>query len=211
MSMQKGKPIRSKVTSKSPWQAPDLRRLVTVGRESMQKRGKGDKMKVYYYSGWIFWLLQHPHTARQQLTLGRSVEVHSLEKLKIRNPRISDPRQSRRQWSWGLKTGIKWKSEHGRMRVWAQLLSLYFSLSGVFHPSCSQLGKRLKNSLDKPYSPKDIRTWGHLNKMASWTIQSFHPTLNSAYGLFIERQKEKEKKPVETEMIKKREENYKVQ
>lgn len=211
MSMQKGKPIGSKVTSKSPWQATDLRILVAVGRGSMQKGGKGDKMKVYYYSGWMFWLLQHSHTARQPLTLGRSVEVHSSETLKISKPRISDPRQSRSQWSLGLKTGIKWKSEHWRVRVWAQLLSLYFSLAGVFYPSCSQLGKRLKNALDKPYSPRDICIWGHLNKMASWTIQSFHPTLNSAYGLCIKRQKEKEKRSVETEMIKRREENYKVQ
>lgn len=211
MSMQKGKPIGSKVTSKSPWQATDLRILVTVGRGSMQKGGKGDKMKVYYYTGWMFWLLQHPHTARQPLTLGRSMEVHSLEKLKIRNPRISDPRQSRSQWSLGLKTGIKWNSEHWRMRIWVQILSRYFSPASVFYPSCSQLDKRLKNSLDKPYSLRDVRIWEHLNKMASWTIQSFHPTLNSTYGLFIERQKEKEKKSVETEMIKKRDENYKVQ
>lgn len=181
MSMQKGKPTGSKTGYlQGPLLGYRPEDTSTSGGWGYVNGRSGGKLKVCCDSGWIFWLLQHPHTARQKLTLCWSPEVHSVEKLKIRNPRFWDPKQNRSQWGLGLQTGIKRKSEHWWMRVWAHLHSLYprLSHSGVCYPSCSQLDKRLKNSMNKPYSPRDICIWKYHNKMTSWTTLSSYIKLH---------------------------------
>ena len=173
----------------------------------VHKGGKqGNKMKVCYYNFGSSDSAPSP-TARQQLNLGRSLEAHSLEKLRIRSPRFWDPRWSRSQRGLGLKTEELNESLGNEWWECAQLLSLHPSLSqsDAFYPSCLQVDTRLKNSLDKPNSPGDIPIWGNLNTLDGWTILSPYIKLH-IWSFQWMTNTEKKKRSVETKIMMKRRE-----
>lgn len=113
--MQKGKSIGSKTGYlQEPLRGCRLEHISNSGGWRWAKGWKPGKMRVYYYSSWIFWLLYHPHTTSQQLTLGRSGEAHSMEKLKIK----------------ALDFGIPDKAETSEAWFWKQELSESLSTEG---------------------------------------------------------------------------------
>lgn len=75
------------------------------------------------------------HAARQQLNLGRSLETHSLEKLRIRSPRFWDPRWSRSPGDLGLK--MEELNESISTEWWEHVPNYSPGThSGAFYPSC---------------------------------------------------------------------------